>query len=742
MKFKNKLFKYLLFPNLILTPFISLSMNDSSIVDNVNQVPDNSTTLEEEQKKRLEQLIEYLLNYIDSKLEIIDNNNKLNEEQKLSEKFYLLQLRVYLNNNKIGIVNNPENYGLMLVLPKIIANNQKLSKGSVVYNDLEYKNIVWGNNGETTYSDVAQKVDEIIFEKNNFQKVDNKTSQEFTLFLNKYFDNLKKEIKNIFFNNKDAPIYNKDFILDVRETEGKVYFSASSPLGWEEKNIYDWSDWIRKKITKRSLIFDLKENQKLDNPQKEVLPNVPDTDQREPKYIESPDGDILNVDNLNLNKLPEFEPWLQPNFLNENNDSIINMFKKDSSNQNIFFFKNPFSRIIKLEILDVEKEIINNEETLKLTIKMQKILNNNSNQDEKIYQKILKNLSSIKKENQKRYVEINYEFNQKITQEFDFIFDQLGLIKTGKNPYFSDILENTNIKKVEAITQTMMNMFFKEENINFQNKKILNIFNKSDSNSMTNILKEEFEEFKNHFFNYLKHSKIRPGLRIENVDFASNQYKEFLFEYFTGLISIRKRVLQKNLEVLNNQYENNQFILDDNDKKIIAKSINTMNKIMKELKEKVIVVQNINNKNCISNFLELTNTINSKLNLLNKIVKLQKDNKIFDEKYLKDLKKWLENKEEINELIWKDFQLKFNNPLIQNLNDLKIIKNFLGENSEFNFVKFNQKYFKFLINDLENQEIKNQNLIPILISSIILLLLFLSTFLILITKRIIKKQRK
>lgn len=264
---------------------------------------------------------------------------------------YLQKVADYLETNRDKILENPTEYGLNIVYPKIISLNKDLYTTTVIYEGNEYTNIKFG----LTASYPSDEIIPSATEDKRLNSTDLSTLREKTYT---YYDNLTSEFEDVFANEKDIPT------LASKESEGnqkdvtKISYDSdhnginiSLPEGYET-----WDEYIRSKVIKRFTAFDLLQNSS-DEEEEQDDPFPPITDEEVP-------NDPLEESEFRF--VPQLSPILKYEFFDLYKDKIQNESKyqelvSESSRDinlfnNSFYFDNPiFTRYeYKIESVAIE----------------------------------------------------------------------------------------------------------------------------------------------------------------------------------------------------------------------------------------------------------------------------------------------------------------------------------------------------------------------------------------------------
>lgn len=265
---------------------------------------------------------------------------------------YLQKVADYLENNRDKILENPTEYGLNIVYPKIISLNKDLYTTTVIYEGNEYTNIKFG----LTASYPSDEIIPSATEDKSLNTTDLSTLREKTYT---YYDNLTSEFEDVFANAKDIPtLASKESGNDNNRDITKISYDSdhnginiSLPEGYKS-----WDEYIRSKVVKRFTAFDLLQNSS-DEEEKQDDPYPPITDEEKP-------NDPLEESELRF--VPQLPPILKYEFFDLYKDKIQNESKyqelvSESSKDinrfnNSFYFDNPiFTRYeYKIESLAIE----------------------------------------------------------------------------------------------------------------------------------------------------------------------------------------------------------------------------------------------------------------------------------------------------------------------------------------------------------------------------------------------------
>ena len=367
---------------------------------------------------------------------------------------------------------------------------------------------------------------------------------------------------------------------------------------------------------------------------------------------------------------------------NNNNDKIneelINKYEKEKEN----FIE---------EIKDLKEDLKNKENEINDLKSKENELDKNKLID--LYNKIIKELNEIKEKN--KYIDKNNIFN----------INHLKNNLNNNTKIFNDFINNLSTEKeknFDEINKIMKNSLFISNEENY--KKIYNNFKES----LKNFSNEKNFKFSDPFFslNFLKYY-FSNQILIQNFTEINNDLNN-LFKINKILINIIEETLNSNYEMANNNYYNNNnninpFKITFGERKVV-KVINKRNvNLMKTFGRNSLTF--FNNQN-LSN-LEIINEDENKRksiqnnNNINTMENNTTDENVNNNLINKNLALKIENiQNQISRL---------KEHLIFNLNLYENQKKYLDDlNKDFkNNIKFTKDYFDNLINNIKN---KNENL--------------------------------
>lgn len=329
-------------------------------------------------KEALTKVINRAIEVFNNKYKAISDYSKKDFNKEIVAKaIYYKELVNFLTKNKDKIIENPFDYNLFFLTPFTISRNKKLDQGDIKYDSKLYNNIKFGSDGEVNdpnYNKLVElykkQLQDSKLEKPN--QIDNTLEyKEFTQFINGYYDKLNAKIIEIISQEKDE-LKAKD--IKFSQTEKGVEVNLDD---WKKKN-KDFETYFKNNFTKRSIHFDLEQNQNLKIEQEEKQkkkdqqkqPTPPTLDKLPtPPTLVPGEGTNAPVEppviNTVVESLPTLKPFVNPEYADKDLstikstfDALINNAKDDASKQkasdSVFFFNNPINTRISYWVEKVE----------------------------------------------------------------------------------------------------------------------------------------------------------------------------------------------------------------------------------------------------------------------------------------------------------------------------------------------------------------------------------------------------
>ncbi|RIV16310.1 MSC_0620 family F1-like ATPase-associated subunit [Mycoplasmopsis gallopavonis] len=271
--------------------------------------------------KELRKLAGNLLNLDD---ETVNKN-----PQTIVQAVYLQKVADYLEKQKAEIIKTPDQYGIDITFPKVLAYNEKFYEANIGYDGTNYSNTKFGIEAGTNYGNSEFSKGEV-----ESESINNLTLIEFQDKVNGYFDQLSASFSDIFYNDQDVPVLkitdeanaNKYALTTLQFNENHDGVEITLP-----ENYKSWNEYIREKILHRFLSFDLLQNSN-DQDDEDNVPTVPIIDEPIEDPLENT-SEIQNVPNLKPFVSYEFYDSLVP----ENYQTFV-----DESQNNPIFTNNKF----------------------------------------------------------------------------------------------------------------------------------------------------------------------------------------------------------------------------------------------------------------------------------------------------------------------------------------------------------------------------------------------------------------
>lgn len=469
----------------------------STINDEEKEQPDDPVTIEQinENKKvvsikiatNLASVIDSVLKILDERIEQIKSNSKADDVAKLTDVFYLSQLKKWLNNNKSSIIADSSKIGIDPVFLKMFGEDDKFNLGSIEFSGEKFSGVVWGNKQQTDYSIPTKNAPKT--KESDFSNT--LAGDKLIKTINTYFEALNSEMLDIFLNEKDIPKNGVDFEILVENIDGRNVLTASPPLGKE--GISSWEQYIQNQIGMRYTIFDIKTNIKL-NARQSVPPNEED----EELVVEGEDitKEILPR-GFDINKLTNLQPWV----IYENTSlTIAEFFKKFNSlsqdeKQELIFFENPISSRFVYTV-----ESLN--QTDGKLIASVKLVDKLKPSDSRNYESEIKNLNLDEKNAFGTF--LKYSSHLRIKDLFEKIFNTIGV---PKNLNF-DVLESSEKKRIFNLIYAITKIVFSKKFVDIRENNINNSLSEYGSSSLQSLIETVQEKSENLFLDYLKTTRI------------------------------------------------------------------------------------------------------------------------------------------------------------------------------------------------------------------------------------------
>lgn len=495
-------------------------------------------------------IVESVKQKIDEKLE------NLNKSQKFDESFFN-QLATITSLQKIfsqpleEIQKNPKLIGLNTNFLKAISTQKQFDRGSIDLDDEnKFKNLVIGKDNNSDYNEVENQKKQISDEQKNL--VNSYKKEKIKEIANSYFSDLSSDLEQQFFISIQEKIQKgKDYDVLIEKEPPKIFIENK---GEKLENI------ALDLLTKKLLIFDLEENQKLnqESSQKQGEEDIPEESISEI----AKELDEENESNLPENLKPAVErmPELQPQIADSDN---LNLEK--------FFFNNPINTRFEYKVLTVDGANASVQVSDKIDEK-----------NSKTYQAQIEILPNDLAQSWKS----SYEEIKKIMLAF-YKLSPMG--------------ENLHYEKVSFSSERnyLFNMVFVAQNANYQNefflenqKKLVNYYRNDPQNFLYKL------KMKNLFLQTLKKYQISivnsadQKIFFWNMLYLINQKK---IDLLSGLLSVKQ---QKFLKILESFYQKNN--LNFNTFRKVLLYLNLKNQNLKYITQNQVENVNLNYDKLIS----------------------------------------------------------------------------------------------------------------------------------------------
>ncbi|WP_416738235.1 MSC_0620 family F1-like ATPase-associated subunit [Mycoplasmopsis meleagridis] len=513
------------------------SETNNSQGENNTQPPTDFNKVKELQKTnvegRLPQIIDSIIEKITQESKEIERINQTEPSvENLSRLAYEKNVINYLKNNKDQIVADPANK-LNVIFPYILSNTE-YKNANITYDEENYTPVIVRDESPYNYSKVPDT------DVSGNVQVDNETGtvkntyDEKTILntTNSYLDSLSSEWQDIFLNKDDFPKYNKDEKVFNVKDNGDLELVL--PQGYNS-----WNDYIAEKISKRSLKFDLKQNQEFNANQKDpvVIPPVTEVEPTE----EDP-GIQLNVRSENI---PRLSPIISADYLTYNNQGIINLFNsnQETFNKSIVFFSNPILTVIDYKVVSLKEE----NGKLIATVHIVNKLNNDSATYEK---EVI------------RYKDWNYVMsirivNEAIAHAMSLYYNALGLdsnLNLNKlgNPKLSQAVFNQIFTAIQTINSNDFVTITKHF-INMLKNQTVGVSNNNSNNPLVTVENKVLSDMIKDTFT----------LSIHNQTISRYTYFKYLSATYKNLYSaFTKKVTSDNKEIVDKNFKSFGFNID------------------------------------------------------------------------------------------------------------------------------------------------------------------------------------
>lgn len=530
-------------------PLISASPNDPSTPPTPEQpqTPPDLNKVKQKQTQLIKDEFLKSLNKVQS--DLINAINKINDlspkplsNELLVKQAYYKKVINYLDSNKDKIVENPSAYGFDFIFPSLLTS-QDFYFGDIKYNNEDFTNLMIGKIAQNDYKITIplHEGNEIKIENKELSK--NSISEDAILKTTQtYIENLAGEVEKIFVNSDDVP---------KLETDTEFQLQDNSQYDLKVPNNYDtWDAYIKDKIQKRFLAYDLEQNQQFNEPEDQPQdPTVP----IQPVILDEDEVDPLPFE-VNLENVPRLSPTLNFDIQNLSNQEVVNLFKANEQvfNKKNIWWANPILSSFEYKITDLK--VVNN--TLTASVSLVETTNpSNSTQYEIAVQKY----ASQQENASYKLAFENFKKQYQMLLQAVGISDKLDYAASGNSKIAQSLFNQTflavkliNDKHFLEMLSKVIGSYEKNTKITLNNDTLENDV-KNDS------LSQESKEF------------LTSSLTVQEI----NQYKFYNYlatqyeNLYTDLLNQNAKntqVIEQNFKLLN---------LDENRLKSAFKTLNT-----------------------------------------------------------------------------------------------------------------------------------------------------------------------
>ncbi|MBW0595828.1 hypothetical protein MADP07_00361 [Mycoplasma anatis] len=503
----------------------------------------------------------------------IDNNGD-NFAEKIIESLYMQYLSNFLSKNKDEILTNYLNKGIVIVYPRIIANNKTLSEANIDYNGESYTEVKIADSDQYNYEYFIDDPDinrEItvpkIVNSNKLEDINSKSD--------KYFSELEADFDRYFANKEDFPRLDLQSVIDK---DGTVNIDKNPETNVLEltvpKNYQDWDDYIIRKIKPRFTAYDLRKNKEIEKedvseeeekPEEQpILPSVPE--------IVPPATDSeANVDpfdaKIGQENVGRFSPYINYEFYDSINitDDAGRFNQNEEELSKFFYFNNPINTRFEYKVIKLK----NVDNKLFADVKIKDTVNNK----EITYE------SEVKKESTKKKTILEQVKIDTVNEIYLKFYDSLGLNRK---------IDLKKLGNTKILSNTVFNMIFESIRI-YNDSSFIKEINKIISSYLIQykdlsadalydkVGKDKNSDFRHDIKYLLLSSHFSSYInRINFWNYLSRAYQE-LFNEYVSFIDTNKDVIVYNIDkiIIKNDKTKAQKAQD---KEKIEKVIRALNK--------------------------------------------------------------------------------------------------------------------------------------------------------------------
>ncbi|TNK81745.1 hypothetical protein C4M97_01215 [Mycoplasmopsis pullorum] len=470
---------------------------------------------------------------IDNK--IVDLRNKANEIIRKSEKekteeiikaIYYHKVADYLQRKRFDILDDPKSFGFQIIYPYVIALNKDIYVSNVIYDDREYENIKFGTVLGTTYfeDDIARK-DEFTV---NINAMSYAELQEQT---RKYFSDLNSQFDEIFVNERDIPKLKSEKLenSDNSDTTEILFDDFYNGIEITLPNGYtEWDDYVKEKIEKRFLRFDLDRNSNSDAEETppETPPVIPVTN---PKEVTDP---LDNIDAFTEN-VPNLTPYISFEFWENFKPEFYDEWKALSDNSNLselnlrFKFENSVFTRYHYSIIALRKT----EDRLKAVVL---IRDRNNLSISRTYE------TEILKDDSKEFARSKEAANKLVRETIVKFYDALGI---GSKITLKNLGNQELILSVFNMIVNLNKMISEKDDYHTELKKIIEkykdtIIKSNKEKELTIESSDYIRDLMNLFLGSIERSSLvenDTNVEYQYFEYLYNTYKKVVFDARDGL---------------------------------------------------------------------------------------------------------------------------------------------------------------------------------------------------------------
>ncbi|TPE57268.1 hypothetical protein FJO69_02040 [[Mycoplasma] falconis] len=499
-------------------------------------------------EKSIEKYVDFAINELKNKVEKLLDNASLDVlKENLVKIVYYKKLIKYLSSNKAEIIKKPNEYGLEIVFPYVLSQNKNYKNGEIIFEDETYTNIIIGDTEKSNYqSQITGENNQIKTDKEStINTIDWKSLEETT---QTYFDELEKKFESVFIDEDDLPQIGKN--TKVISPEESLSIDLAVPDGYE-----NWNAYLKTKINKRFINFDLEQNQNFNQQnqeeQEKEQPEIPPIIPQE-EIINDP---LIDFARENVARL---SPYVSYEYFGLHNDNLIGDHIEDSSKY--FWFKNPIVTRYEYKVLNILKT----DEGYKANVML---VDKNHPTSRTTY------ITDLKRFENRQISKANELAYKIIQQSFDRFYQALGI---NDDLYFKNLrsqkLASTVFNMIEGALTVLHNDYFVNALNDFISKQA-NLLN-DNLTIEDELIKKENKEFINEV-----NGLFLTSLRVLKIN--GNAYWLYLGNSYQFVFNQLKDYIRSIKENIENNFKN------------ANKNINNYLKAIEVLQEDIIYLKNV-----------------------------------------------------------------------------------------------------------------------------------------------------